>query len=136
MQSTLRVALLRAMPAVIVLLLLGLAQVRAEEAVIVILNPQAEEIIHDNTGAVAVSVGLGKGVGLTNGRRLRVLLDGLPSGPDGVGGSLNVVLRDVARGEHSLQAMLVDRAGNPLAASEPVRFYMWRASRLFPSRKK
>lgn len=134
MQSTRRIALLGAMPAAIVFLLLGPAQVWAQQSAVVILNPQAEEVIHDNTGAVAVSVGLGKGVGLTDGQRLRVLLDGLPASPDG--DSLNVVLRDVARGEHSLQAVLVDEAGKPLAASEPVKFYMWQASRLFPSRKK
>ena len=44
-------------------------------------------------------------------------------------------LDGVERGEHTLQARLVDRNGRTLAGSEPVTFHLWQASRLFQNRR-
>lgn len=104
----------------------------AAETAIIILSPKSGETIHDNTGKVAVVVGLGEGAVLEKGQRVHILLDGAPAVRDRA--RRNFVLRDVVRGEHSLQALLVDAKGNTLASSTPVTFYMWQASRLFPGR--
>jgi hypothetical protein len=43
-------------------------------------------------------------------------------------------LENVHRGEHTLAVELL-KSGHVIATSEPIVFYMWQASRLFPSRK-
>jgi hypothetical protein len=48
---------------------------------------------------------------------------------------LHFELAGIDRGEHTLVAEAVDRDGEPLIASPPVIFNVWRASRLFPNRK-
>lgn len=99
-----------------------------------IVQPQNEETIHDNTGRVPVTVAISNGEPLAPGGAIRVLLDGRPFGPEARTGSF--ALEGVERGEHVLRVQVVDAAGTVIATSEAVTFYMWQASRLFPSRKK
>jgi len=99
-----------------------------------IVSPQNEETIHDNTGWVPVTVAITNGDPLAAGGAIRVLLDGQPFGPEARAPSL--ALEGVERGEHLLRVQVVDAAGTIIATSDTVRFYMWRASALFPSRKK
>ena len=104
----------------------------AQAPAVTISQPQAEQTIHDNTGAVPVAVTM-RGAALGADVYLRVLLNGKPYGGDQR--SPEFTLTDVERGAHALQVQLVDAKQNVLATSAPVTFHMWRASALFPSRK-
>ncbi len=99
-----------------------------------IVQPRADETIHDNSGHVNVAVSIDGGRELAAGERLRLVLDGMPAGRDRR--SLATGLDGVARGTHSLKALVVDRSGNVVASSDPVTFHMWQASRLFPNRRR
>ena len=99
---------------------------------IAITSPKNEETIHDNTGSVPVSIAM-QGSGLPEHSSIRVLLDGRPYGAARYGASFT--LEGVERGEHTLQAQVVDAAGKTILSSDTVTFYMWQASRLFPGRK-
>lgn len=109
-----------------------LPAVTAQTPSVLVLQPQAEQTIHDNTGAVRVSVAV-QGSALAPDHRLRVLMDGKPFGPEQL--SPVFTLQDVERGEHALQVQLINAQNAVLAVSPPVRFYVWRASALFPARK-
>lgn len=108
------------------LLLAGAAQA----AEIAILQPAQEETIHDNVGDVSVQVQTSGGV---PGGSVRLVLDGtaLP----GTHAGLVIDLRGIERGSHTLRAELLDAKGEVLAASAPVTFHMWHASRLFRPRQ-
>jgi hypothetical protein len=97
-------------------------------------SPQNEETIHDNTGRVQVTVAVTGGDPLAAGGSIRALLDGKAFGPAARTGSF--ALEGVERGEHQLQVQVVDAAGTVIATSGTVKFYMWQASALFPSRKR
>ena len=95
-----------------------------------ILSPAIEETIQDNNGNVSVRLELRScGAGCA----IRVLLDGQPYSPDQHDSSF--VLENLDRGEHVLQVQMLDSAGKIVAESSRVKFYMWRASALFPPRK-
>ena len=102
----------------------------AEAASVVIVSPRSEETIHDNAGNVAVTVIVDDGA---QDAPLRVLLDGRPYGP--LQHTRSFTLTGVERGEHTLQVQLIDAAGEIVASSDAVKFYLWQASRLFPGRK-
>jgi hypothetical protein len=108
--------------------------VTAQNTGVSIASPQNEETIHDNTGRVLVTVTIRNGDPFDAGGAIRVLLDGRPFGPDARTSSF--ALEGVERGEHLLQVQLTNAAGTVIATSEVVKFYMWQASKLFPSRKK
>lgn len=102
----------------------------ARAAEVAIVRPAQEQTIHSNQGELTVQVRHAGGV---PGARIQLLLDGsaLPRSYRG-----NVIeLKGIERGTHSLQAVLLDAKGEQLAASQPVTFYMWQASRLFPGRQ-
>ena len=100
----------------------------AAAASVAIVAPAQDETIHDNSGNVSVSVEVDDAPGA----KLRLLLDGRSAAPEADGTELR--LENIDRGAHSLQAELIGPDGNVLAASAPVTFYLWRASRLFPNR--
>lgn len=97
-------------------------------------SPQNEETIHDNTGRVQVTVAITGGDPLAAGGSIQALLDGKPFGPAARAAAF--ALEGIERGEHLLRVQVLDAAGTVIAASEPVKFYMWQASALFPGRKK
>jgi hypothetical protein len=81
----------------------------ASAADIEIFKPRNEETVHNNDGNVTVEV-------MARGLTFR--------------------LRNIERGEHTLQALIVDERGYVVTRSQPVIFFMWQASRRFPSRVK
>jgi hypothetical protein len=93
-----------------------------------IASPAHEETVHDNAGNVAVTVDAAPGPDQT----IRLLVDGEPAAPDSRGTRFE--LRGIDRGEHRLQAQLLDADGRVVAESPPVTFFMWQASRNFPAR--
>ena len=97
-----------------------------------IVSPRDQETVHDNSGRVAVRVSV-QSETLRQGS-LAVLLDGHRYGEPQRSRSFK--LQGVERGEHQLRVVLLDESGREVAASQPVTFNMWRASALFPNRKK
>lgn len=95
---------------------------------LVITQPAAEETIHDNTGTLAVELALSPALQIEQGHRIKLLLDGTAMP---VTGTTSLTLTEIDRGAHTLQAAVEDQSGAVLIVSEPVSFYMWRASALF-----
>ncbi|HWA11513.1 MAG TPA: hypothetical protein VHA15_00325 [Burkholderiales bacterium] len=111
---------------------LGLA-LPARAAGIEITSPVEGTTVHDNAGNVSVTARL-DGEDLPPGARLRFLLDGQPAAPDT--SALSVALAGIARGEHVLEVRLLDDSGRVVAASAPVTFHMWQASRRNPASRR
>ena len=97
-------------------------------ASLVITQPATEETIHDNTGALIVELALTPALQTEQGHRIKLLLDGTAMP---VTGTTSLTLVEIDRGTHTLQATVEDQSGEILIVSEPVNFYMWRASALF-----
>ena len=94
------------------------------------MQPAHEETIHSNQGELTVRV---RQTGAAPGARVQLLLDGSAL-PRSYRGEV-IELKGIERGTHSLQAVLLGAEGERLAASQPVTFYMWQASRRFSSRQ-
>jgi hypothetical protein len=105
----------------------ALAQTRYDVAIV---QPATDETVHDNLGNVAVQVAVSPSLGA--GATIALLLDGQPAAQ---AATTAFALSGVERGTHTLAAQVVDANGATLAASQPVTFHMWQASRLFPGRK-
>ena len=116
-------------PAIATLVFLTAASA-AHAAEIAIVTPANKATIHSNQGKLTVKL---RRVGAPPGAGVRLVLDG--SARPKIHRRDVVELDGIARGSHSLQAVLVDTDGNRVAASAPVTFYMWHASRQFPNRK-
>ncbi len=101
----------------------------AQEPTVRIAAPEPETTIHDNSGNLEVAVSVDRP--LSGGYQLSLLLD------DQVvaSGGPHFQLTNVDRGAHTLRATVTAPDGTVVATSPPVTFYMWRASRLFPSRR-
>ena len=70
---------------------------------------------------------------LAAGDRLEFLLDGTPIGPPSP--ILELPLYGITRGEHVLQARIIDSTGNVASVSPASVVYVWQASLLFPNRR-
>ena len=93
-----------------------------------ITHPAAEETIHDNTGTLTVELALTPALQTEQGHRIKLLLDGTAMP---VSGTTSLTFMEIDRGAHTLQAAVENPSGEILIVSEPVSFYMWRASALF-----
>jgi hypothetical protein len=107
----------------------GLAQAQGSYN-IEIVQPANDETVHDNQGNLGVQVAVSPN--LAPGAGIALLLDGQPVAQEA---DATFLLSGIERGTHTLEAQVVDANGATLAASQPVTFHMWQASRLFPSRK-
>jgi hypothetical protein len=94
-----------------------------------VLSPSTGETRHDNRGKLRVEV-----IASVPYSALRVLIDDQPYG--GPYGTTTFTLTGIDRGEHTIEVQALDSSGLVLAASRPVTFYMWHASKLFPNRAK
>ncbi len=81
-------------------------------------QPIAEETLWNIGGVLNVSLSLQPG--LQRGHRVRVYFDGTPQMVD----STSFQLEEVYRGEHNLQAEVLDETGKLLIRSETTRFYV------------
>ncbi|MBI4695077.1 MAG: DUF4124 domain-containing protein [Gammaproteobacteria bacterium] len=100
---------------------------------VAISSPADEETLHSAEGPVQVSVTVQPQLRVQAGHRVGLNFDGQPVGapkPDTV-----FVIKDVERGEHTLQAFVVGRDGKTLGQSASVTFYMYQHSKLFPPPK-
>ena len=102
----------------------------AQAAEISVVAPANNTTIHSNQGKLTVKL---HRVDAPPGAGVRLVLDG-NARPKIHRGDV-IQLHGIYRGSHTVQATLVGADGERLAASAPVSFYMWHASRLFPDRK-
>jgi hypothetical protein len=116
------------------ILLFGFACGPAGAAQIAIVAPAQQDTIHDNSGTLTVEVKVEPPIEPRDGTSIRILLDGKSAAPDSPG--MSFTLQGVERGEHWLQALLIDRQGQTLSVSGTVQFTMWQASKNSPARKK
>ena len=93
-----------------------------------IFQPKHEETVHNNDGDVTVEVMALLDAGYT----IRLLIDGERAAPDSR--ELTFRLRGIDRGEHMLQALILDERGYVVNRSQPVTFFLFHASSRFPSR--
>ena len=114
-------------------LMLGFACAPAGAAQVAILAPVQQDTIHDNSGNMAVKVKVEPPIDPRKGTSIRILLDGKPAAPDSPG--MSFALTGVERGEHWLQALLIDAQGQTLSVSDTIHFTMWQASVNAPPRK-
>jgi hypothetical protein len=117
-------------PRLTLLAILCFATTLAMAGDIRILQPTPEETVHDNSGNVTVEI-MAK---LDSGQRIRLLIDGSNAAPDSRDLTFN--LNGINRGEHTLQALILNANGAAVSRSDKVVFYMWQASRQFPNRAK
>ena len=89
-------------------------------------SPVAEQTLW-NIGDV-LNVSLALSPALQSGHQVRAYFDGTPLE---VGG-LSFQLQEVYRGEHNLQAEVVDETGRVMIRSQPTRFYVQQTSLLRP----
>ncbi len=89
--------------------------------------PRPDQMFADNTGNVTVRVEVEPPLETRLGHRLEVLVDGTPRG----GGPV-LELTNLPRGEHTVQARVVDGTGRVLRQTPVVRFHVARVSELGP----
>lgn len=88
-----------------------------------IVEPQADEAIRANNGSIGMRMDLAPS--LRDGHEIAVTLDGQPLTR---ANTLAFQLNNLPRGEHVLQAAVVDGKGKSLITSTPVRFYILRVA--------
>lgn len=86
-----------------------------------LLTPANGQTLRDDTGEVPVTVAIQPP--LRAGDRIDVIYDGRFIGPDK---ALSRVLRNIERGTHSVQAVVVDGSGRELARTQSATFQMHR----------
>lgn len=87
-------------------------------------QPKQNETIRDNTGSVYIA-GLVKPI-FKQGFRVQLFLDAKPyKKPQS---RAMYILRNIDRGEHTVKFQLINDQGKVIASSDPVTFYMHRAS--------
>ena len=112
------------------LLALGAAPL-ARAGEIAITQPAPEETIHSNRGEVLVNV---QTLSATPGTHVRLRVDGAVVSNTARGPT--ITLHGIERGSHVLKAELLGADGAVIAASQPVTFFMWQASRRNPGQAK
>jgi hypothetical protein len=86
-----------------------------------ITRPEAGEYVRNASGDVEVELALEPG--LQEGHRIQLLVDGVPARQDLT--STRALLKNVARGTHSIQARVMDASGEILIAAGPVPFFLF-----------
>ena len=95
-----------------------------------IVSPSDQETVFSDTGDLSVRTTVVPDLAM--GDRLEFLLDGTPVAPPSP--ILEFPLYGVTRGEHVLQARIIDSTGNVASTSPPRVVYIWQASLHFPNR--
>lgn len=101
----------------------------AEPFNVEIVQPEEQGTVRDNTGSVYVSGKISPM--FERGLQVRLLLNGKPHAEPQ--NNTIFILRNVERGEHTLQMELFDQSGKLIAASPLTTFYLHRASVISPN---
>lgn len=110
----------------VMLLLLGCVAAPAGAEQVKIIAPLQNDTVHNNEGIMRVDVEVIPPLDKQFGKAVRILLDGKPAAPELPANSFT--LEGVERGQHWLQAVLVDEQGQALQVSDTIYFTMWQAS--------
>ncbi|GAA4894063.1 DUF4124 domain-containing protein [Ferrimonas pelagia] len=94
-----------------------------------LIAPEDEATVRNNQGQLDLQIALEPALAADH--RVQLWLDGRLSRTLGSGGSF--ALDDLDRGEHQLQAKVIDKSGKVLALSPTRTVFMHRHSRLFPA---
>jgi hypothetical protein len=100
----------------------------------VFVEPKNDATIRDNQGTVMASVRLEPLLMSQQGHKIQFYLDGSPHGTPVT--SSNLMLKNIDRGAHSLDARVFDADGKPLFSADQVTFFIHRQSVNFPTRVK
>lgn len=93
-----------------------------------IVSPEPDATVHDNNGDLTVMVEVSPPLHAETGDYLAVLLDGKAAAK----GTTNFFeLKSIDRGSHTLRVRVKAADGTVIASSPTLKFFMWRASRLF-----
>lgn len=98
---------------------------------IAVVKPADNSTVFNNAGNVAVRVAVSPALRARAGDRVALIVDGRQTS---VRRATRFRLSGIVRGEHTVEAQVVDGNGYALISSKPVKFYMWHASRLFINR--
>ena len=96
---------------------------------IAVTSPPQEHTFTDGSGDAAISVQVTPPVESRLGHRLEVVMDGQAQAINGTG----VTLTNLDRGEHTVQARVVDRDGNELIRTNSVTFFVQRPTVFGPA---
>jgi hypothetical protein len=96
-----------------------------------IATPADESTVFNDGGDVVVSVTIAPA--LASDDKVELLVDGVPIAPPMK--SLDFPLTGITRGQHLLQARVIDATGNVSSISPATTVFMWEASRLFLNRR-
>lgn len=99
---------------------------------LVITQPENGAALNDTAGNVAVGVSLVPALRTDLGHGLTITLDGKPVLQNSA--QMSVMLENVDRGEHVLEAFVRNAGGQVLFQSAPVRFSLQRTSIFLPGR--
>ena len=99
---------------------------------IAVTKPADGSTVFNNAGNMEVTVAVSPALRAAAGDQIVLLVDGRRTAAQS---ATDFKLTGIVRGEHTLEAQVVDGSGNTLIASKPVKFYMWQASRLFLNRR-
>lgn len=94
-----------------------------------VFQPEDQATLRDNTGSVYIEGRIKPR--FQRGLRVRLVFDGLAYGEPQ--NSAVFVLRDIDRGEHTIQLELIDQNGKLIAISPVTTFYLHRASVISPN---
>lgn len=93
-------------------------------SVLDIVSPTQQETLHNIEGNLSVRIATNPA--LQTGHRIDAILDGQPRT---IGArSLDFILQEVFRGEHTLQVVIVDSGGDEVKRSAPVTFFVRQTS--------
>ena len=96
-----------------------------------IIAPESGSTVHNNQGNLNVTISVAPPMHAASGEHFVLLLDDKMVAS---GAGQHFELAGIDRGSHLLRVQLQAQDGRILASSAPVKFQMWRASRLFRNR--
>jgi len=99
---------------------------------IAVTKPADGSTVFNNAGNVDVTVVVSPALRVGAGDQIVLLVDGRRTAAQS---ATRFQLSGIVRGEHTLEAQVVDSSGYTLISSNSVKFYMWQASRLFLNRR-
>ena len=99
---------------------------------IVIMHPSDKSTVFNNSGNLQVQVAVAPRLLINPDNRIELFLDGQLAARQI---EKKFTLHSIVRGSHRLRVRIVDVQDKTIDVSNAVTFYMWHASRNFPSRR-
>lgn len=91
-----------------------------------IVSPENDATLRENSGGVEIQLAMEPALNLEAGHKITALLDGKPAAEGQTG--LTIMLPNIDRGTHTVEAQVSDSSGALLATTNPVTFHLKRIS--------